>query len=461
MNRSMSSIDNKLSKAVEYIRAGQSKKARQLLLQVLAVDGGNVSAWELLGQTALNQDEETYYHNKVFGLRSNGNEVNQGKRRYSLAPVTTLVIGLLGVLFIGFSGITLFRSTNVPSTTAAAQTSCQSLIDRAILFTNNYCNRIGTNKACYGNSTIRAQMVANSNQRFSQRGDIADVSEIQSISAAPLNLTTGDWGIAIFRVLANLPGSVPGETATLMVIGNTKLDKTSDGLDSFYFSSELGQIVCDKVPFDGIFINMPDRAGWSFNVNGTELTLMGNASLKAYKNGNMEVGLYTGAGEIIYNGQLQYFGAGQKVTVALGGPNGVHAVGPPSRPEPLSSNELKDVCTVTGNYCAPNSISTIDALQAQSIVQAGQTSGSSSTVAPQPPPIIQTPFVIPTEKLIQTPAGVPTEIIANPTTPLNTPIPSNNGNSDGNNGNSNNGNNGNSNGNGNGKCKGKGNPNCP
>jgi hypothetical protein len=457
MNRSMSSIDNKLSKAAEYLRAGQSKKARQLLLQVLALDGGNVAAWELLGQTALNQDEETFYHKKVFGLRSNGNEVNQRKRQYSLAPITTLVIGLLGVLFIGFSGVNLFRNTNLPSATVTAQTSCQSLIDRAILFTNNYCNQIGTNKACYGNSTIRAQMVANSSQRFSQRGDVADVSEIQSISAAPLNLTTGDWGIAIFRVLANLPGSVPGETATLMVIGNTKLDKTSDGLDSFYFSSELGQIVCDKVPFDGIFINMPDRAGWSFNVNGTELTLMGNASLKAYKNGNMEVGLYTGAGEIIYNGMSQYFGAGQKVTVALGGSNGVQVVGPPSRPEPLSSDELKDVCTVTGKYCTPNSITNVDALQAQSIVQSGQTSGSSTTVIPQPPLIIQTPFVIPTGKLIQTPVVIPTEIILNPTVPLNTPFPSNNGN--GNNGNGNNGNG--NNGNGNGKCKGKGNPDCP
>jgi len=177
-----------------------------------------------------------------------------------------VIIGLLGTLCIGLSAFALFRSNNPPVDTG--QASCQKLIDQAITFTGNYCDQIGTNKGCYGNTTIQAQMVANSSERFSKRGDMVDVSQIQSISAAPLNLTTEEWGIAIFRVLANLPGSVPGETATLMVFGNTKLDKISNGLDSFYFSSELGQIVCDKVPFDGILINMPDGVGWTFNGMG-------------------------------------------------------------------------------------------------------------------------------------------------------------------------------------------------
>ncbi len=183
------------------------------------------------------------------------------------------VFGMLGALMIGLWGFALYRNNHQPAAADAA--SCQKLIDQALVFTGNVCNRIGANKACYGNVTIQAQMAPRATQRFSRRGDVADVSEIQSISAAPLNPQTEEWGIAIFKVPANVPGSVPGETATLMVFGNTELDRKSEGMESFYFSSELGQIMCDKVPFDGILINMPDGAGWKFEVNGTDLTLRG------------------------------------------------------------------------------------------------------------------------------------------------------------------------------------------
>jgi uncharacterized membrane protein YgcG len=353
-----------------------------------------------------------------------GEGSNPRKPRRSFAPEAIVIIGLLGTLCIGLSAFALFRSNNPPVDTG--QASCQKLIDQAITFTGNYCDQIGTNKGCYGNTTIQAQMVANSSERFSKRGDMADVSQIQSISASPLNLTTEEWGIAIFRVLANLPGSVPGETAMLMVFGNTKLDKISNGLDSFYFSSELGQIVCDKVPFDGILVNMPDGVGWTFNVNGTELTLIGNASLKANKNGNMEVSLYKGAGQITSSGQTQYFGAGQKVSVNLGGPNGNQAISPPSQPKPLTSNELKVACTMTGSYCRADVISTVDAAQAQTIVQSVLTSASSNAAPPSPPLIIQTPVVFPLPPLIiQTPVIIPTGNSTLPTASLNTPLPGN------------------------------------
>ncbi len=226
----------------------------------------------------------------------------QGKRGTSLIPLLLFAFGFLG-LSIGLLIFSLYRSGYALS--AQSQVNCQSLKDQAISYTGKYCNKIGANEGCYGNTTLQGQMIANANQRFSERGDVADISQIQSISADPLNLMTQDWGIAIFRVLGNLPGTVPGEMVTLMVFGNTKLDKTSTGLDSFYFSSELGQIVCGKVPMDGILINMPNGAGWIFDVNGAELTLMGNASLEANKNGTMVVGLYNGAGQITSDGQTQ------------------------------------------------------------------------------------------------------------------------------------------------------------
>ncbi len=307
----------------------------------------------------------------------------QRKREPSLAPVVIVALGFL-CFSIGLLAFAYYRNASAPISKAASgpftfttpttesQASCQSLIDQAISYTGKNCDHIGPNEACYGNTTIQAQMIANASQRFSERGDIADMGQIQSISAAPLNLTTDEWGIAVFRVLGNVPGTVPGETATLMVFGNTKLDKPSTGLDSFYFSSELGQIVCEKVPMDGLMITMPEGTGWIFKVNGTKLTLIGNASLTANKNGTMVVGLYKGAAAITSLGQTQYFGAGQSVSVKLGGANGTQAISPPSKPQSLSPEEMAVACTMTGRYCTPDAIPTVDAAQAQAMIQAYQ-----------------------------------------------------------------------------------------
>ena len=364
---------------------------------------------------------------------------SQTKSEPSLMPLVILALGFLacslGLLVFAFyrTNAGLFSQTQAQSQVQNQvqpqiqnQANCQSLIDQAMSYTGKYCNQIGANKACYGNTTIQARMIANASQRFSQRGDVADVNQIQSISASPLNLITKDWGIVIFRVLANLPSSVPGQTVTLMVFGNTNLDKTSTGLDAFYFSSQLGQVMCDKVPMDGILIKMPDGVGWTFNVNGTNLTLMGNASLKANKNGSMMVGLYKGAGQITSDGQTQYFGAGQSVSVNLGGPNGDQAVGPPYLPQSLSPDELKVGCTMTGNYCTASAISTVGATQAQAMVQSGLTLSSSTVVPPLPLPTMISslaPATFSVDTLI--PANTPVPPYINTSVPphINTPVP--------------------------------------
>jgi hypothetical protein len=138
---------------------------------------------------------------------------------------------------------------------------------------------------------------------------------------------------------------------TMVVFGNTVLDNQSGNLEAFYFFSQLGRIVCEKALTEGLLITMPDGAGIKFMVNGTELTLMGNASLTATRNGEMEVSMHSGSGVILADGVEQTFSAGEKVSVPLGGPSGADAIGPPSAPEPLSDEEREEICTLTGEQC--------------------------------------------------------------------------------------------------------------
>lgn len=336
-----------------------------------------------------------------------GQNQNSSQNGNLTTRLLTGLVVILGLVCLGLWGVALFRSgyfsgapTN-PGITLAANNklSCQELINQAMRISGSSCEHVGPNQVCYGNFTIHADLFPNANQQFLKTGDVIDIAHVESLTTSPLNLETKEWGIAIFNLIANLPRSLPGEAVKMVVFGNTTLDnKATTDIQSFYFSSELGQIVCDKVPFDGIMVTMPDGTGLRLSINGSELTLMGNAALKAVKNGNMEVSMLSGLGSITSNGQTQNFSAGQKVDVPLGGTTGNDAVGPPSPPSTLSSGDLALACTLSGIDCNQTTIPTIDPTSIQATLSvlgsetpiAGTATGVISTAvvpqATQPPP---------------------------------------------------------------------------
>ena len=348
---------------------------------------------------------------------------SQSRKRRKI-PLILYFTGALGVLCVGIWGyylLVLLGNSRLNSSQQLTQTAdalqqanCQVLIDEAMQSAGTSCDKISGNSVCYGNFTLQSQLVSGSTASFSQRGDIIMIQDLKQLSASPLNIGNHQWGIAIFKVMANLPRSLPGETVTLMLFGNTTLDNQSNNLEAFYFSSQLGQVVCDKVPFDGLKIDVPEGSGVQFKINGTELTLMGNASLKANKGGSMDVSLYSGSGKIVANGQEQYFGAGQKVSVELGGDNGMQAVSPPSAPVPLSPDEMQIACTLYGKYCSAAEITPVNVDQARATNQAAfATPTPTQTLTPMPtlsptPTISPSPSTTPTASQTGTITRTPT-----------------------------------------------------
>ncbi len=325
--------------------------------------------------------------------------------------------------------VTINPVTINPTTTpvtANESLSCQDLINQAMLISGNNCDHVGPNQVCYGNITIQANLIPNANQPFANVGDVVDVQLVQLLSTAPLDLQKKEWGIAIFNIIANLPRSLPGEAVKMVVFGNTTIGNNGvKDVQSFYFSSELGQIVCNEVPFDGIMITMPDGTGVRLMINGSELTLMGNASLRAVKNETMDVSLYSGTASITANNQTQFFGAGQRVQVPMGGANGTDAIGAPSLPTALSSQELILACTLAGTSCSSTTlIPTVNAQDAQATLSS-YINGTSlptipATIAPtatQIPPATQ---IQPTSKPVQ-PTPKPVQPTPKPVKEKNTP----------------------------------------
>ncbi len=343
----------------------------------------------------------------------------------------TVCAGTLGFAFYRAGYVPLLFSSNLTATAVSERNaSCRALIENAMQASDNFCDEIGSNKACYGNNTIQADLEPGATQKFSERGDIIDVDKVNRISASPLKLDSNEWGIAVFKIIANLPRSLPGQTVTMVVFGNTTLDNTGGNLGSFFFSSELGQIVCEKVPDDGIMITVPEGEGVQLTVNGAELTLMGDATIKAAKNGKMEVSLFEGSGRIVSDGQEQYFGAGQQVDVPLGGPNGNDSVGPPSAPQALSQDDLDTACMLTGQFCSQDQIIPVTSGQAQQLIQdelgitptVTTTNLAASTVTVTPTrTLTRTPSVTATGTILFLPSWTPSRTPTRTRTPIPPP----------------------------------------
>jgi hypothetical protein len=314
---------------------------------------------------------------------------HRSRRLGIIIAVSLLLIACAAVFGLALY-IAFMPGSNNEVASPQSDITCQELIDRAMEASGDYCDQIGSNQVCYGNNTLSAELNSGENTKFASEGDVVSVADLRRLAASPLNLASEEWGIAVFKVLANLPRSLPGETITMVVFGNTTLDNPSSNLQSFYFSSTLGQIQCDEVPFDGLMITMPDGAGVRFIINGADMTLMGNASISATQNGSMEVSLYSGSAIISANGGTQLVTAGENTSMELGGPNGNSAVSPPSPPQPLSPEELALACTLTGQFCSPEEITPVSPgdFLATLQVQMGLTSTPTSPVTSTFPPTL-------------------------------------------------------------------------
>jgi len=450
MTESPRQVNELVQQAARLVKAGQKDIARPLLAEALALDSKRVDAWVLLAKSTDSAAEEIDCLKRVVALDPGFTWAKQrlkeldaqsslsaadslvnrpaltnldstvpltatvaqtpkrvipqkpapvpSRRKVSLWWLAVAAIGLacglvwMGILARPLRELAFGKATSTPAAQAGSDLAlaCQRFIDQALKISNKSCSQVGTNKVCYGNNTLRVTLANNTSGQFSQQGDVIDADALKELSASPLNPKDGEWGIAIFKLLANLPRTSPGQNVTFVVFGNTTLTSNDPSLQAFYFSSGVGRVDCDQVPMDGIAVNLPQGGGAHFSVNGAEVTLLGNAALEAHPNDSMTVSVLSGSALVSADGVDRYFGAGQQVGVPLGGANGVVASGPPSLPSPLSADALQAACTISGTSCNPNDIQLVGAADAQAAVQQAVDPASSASAPPSLTPITVT-----------------------------------------------------------------------
>lgn len=233
-----------LSEAGRLFNTGQKAEARKLLREILLADRNNLEAWMLLWKRGVSSIKEELTclsnimridpdndlaHRRFDELRLRGEiPVSSGKsfsgstkkkKKQSNALIFLLamlvpmicacVFGSLSYR-AGYLDTLLFASSLTRTAVAETNASCQLIIQKAMEASADYCDSVGSNKACYGNNTLKADLAPGTTNSFVERGDMVDVEKLQRIVASPLKPDSNEWGIAVLKVLANLPRSFPG-----------------------------------------------------------------------------------------------------------------------------------------------------------------------------------------------------------------------------------------------------------
>lgn len=111
-----------------------------------------------------------------------------------------------------------------PVVALAQSEECAVIIEQTLAAVDELCADTGRNQACYGNVKLQAEPRTEAvDFAFSQAGDIANVADINSMRLSSLNQLTGDWGVALMRVQANLPETLPGQNVTFLMFGNVEV----------------------------------------------------------------------------------------------------------------------------------------------------------------------------------------------------------------------------------------------
>lgn len=99
---------------------------------------------------------------------------------------------------------------------------CPILVETALNAADEACSATTRNEACYGNLTIDATTRAPAT--FENTGDIMQISNIESLALASMNVARNEWGVALMRVQANLPDTLPGSNVTFLLFSDVVIE---------------------------------------------------------------------------------------------------------------------------------------------------------------------------------------------------------------------------------------------
>lgn len=104
------------------------------------------------------------------------------------------------------------------------EVSCPVLVQMAYEATQNVCDGLGRDEACYGNVNIEASFQADAeNLPFETPGDTVQLTALESLQLSSMNTTEQIWGISLLHVRADLPEDDPTQNVEVLLFGNVEI----------------------------------------------------------------------------------------------------------------------------------------------------------------------------------------------------------------------------------------------
>jgi hypothetical protein len=235
------------------------------------------------------------------------------------------------------------------SLSAMAQEDCPAIVQTALEAVDSLCAETGRNQACYGNLALSAESREGAaNLSFEQPGDLANLADVASLTLNAMDAENSTWGVALLRVQANLPETLPGQNVTMLLFGDVEISNrggvsdetdTYGDMQAFYFRTGIGDAPCAEAPDSGILIQSPhDAEQISLNMNGVTLKLGSTAFVQGCPCSNLTISVLDGEGEVTVDDVTVTVPEGTQITIPLddaGQPEGL-----PSYPQPYDAERI-------------------------------------------------------------------------------------------------------------------------
>jgi hypothetical protein len=203
----------------------------------------------------------------------------------------------------------------------AQSTDCPEIVQSALQALEEYCEPTSRNQACLGSVRLDATAQPDATDfRFEEVGDIEDVIDIESLRLFPMDEENGTWGVAMMRLQANLPDTLPGQNVTFLLYGDVEVINNGGEtpMQAIYLATGLGNAQCSEAPDSGLLVQTPQGAGQiTFNINGVDISAGSTVVFSAYPGKRMRVSTLQGAAILYLEGEAYPVIAGTYVDTPM------------------------------------------------------------------------------------------------------------------------------------------------
>ena len=146
-----------------------------------------------------------------------------------------------------------FMTLSIVSVVQAQTDVCSARVEEALNSVDDICSDLDRNTACYGANAVDSVTVTDPRPAdfFVAPGDTGELVDFREISPNAFDPDTGDFGVSLLNVQANIPNTLPGQGVIFLLMGDARLtNEAGEDIDgrtpfqSFFFVPGVGQSNC-------------------------------------------------------------------------------------------------------------------------------------------------------------------------------------------------------------------------